>query len=398
MDMKNTFDKLGIKTEGLHLSFGELKKLNGDLICHYKEGHFVVIEEIGEDFVTIFDPPKKLSIISIKDFLTNWDGNVIVVDYGGKVIDFNETYLGPRFFTDIEEYDWGVKSEDDYIEYDFDFYNLGNDILKIDKFVSSCNCVEAEVDKPELLPMDVGKIKMIIDTSGYVGRNINKALIRTNDDKCSEILFQLVGEIRRPLDYNPKIVDVGIIKPKQSKIRRITFTGAAENALDIANVDTSRENIRVIRVIDYNKDPYIRIIELEVSWIESTGSFQEFINVFFTSDNFVPVRVDIIGEYQEDIQVDPSGIFLSSNPSNTVIKGSINLMSLSKRKFLLKSVATDISFLDLTIPKENNNFEFIIDYKGRIPLNLKDGFLGNINITTEISRQNIIEVPVFLIN
>jgi len=396
LDMKNLFESFGFKVTGYQLSFDDLKDLEGEIICHYKNKHFVILENIGNDFVTVYNPPKKLMILSRNDFSKQWDGNVLVIENSADLVNIIEEYPESRLFADIQEYHWGVIRNDKIIKYDFEFYNLGNTPLKILEFKAPCSCLKAEFDKRELQSLEKGILTVAFDTQDRIGENSVNVYVKTNDSTNPVTKFIMEGEIRRDLDYSPKVLNLGSFQPCSSVIRRVHFTAAGKDFLKIDDVKSSAKNIRLKRIVDFVNDPYMKAVELEIAWIDHPDHFEESVDISFENEQYEPVSVIIRGSYENSIQCDPSGVFLHYNKQKKDFKGTLTLKSMVKNKISVNSLSSNIDFLKLKINNSEKPQYLTVEYSGQWPESLKDGLIGYISIELLDIGTTELKIPVFV--
>lgn len=399
MEIKKVAEDFGFIARGYQLSYTELKRKKGEIICHFKENHFVVVEDISSGNITVFSPPKKVIVMPISNFLKRWDGYVLEIQKGENLRPINDVFPEPRFYTEVQEYNFGIVKEDKIIEYSYEFYNLGEKTLKINEIHASCNCTTATVNKREISPLSSGVLKVVFDSTGRIGQQILHVVLLTNDPQNPEMEFILTGEIRRELEYFPKNVNVGILQPFVSKTRRITFIGAGEKPLEVERVISSNKNkIRNIKILPYDNDPYRVAVQFEVNWDEKPGIFKESITAHFKHGIFKPVTISIEGENASALQVEPAGIFLNAEPGNRKITGYISISNITKNHhFAIEGVTSDIKTLDLRLEREKDGYDYRVIYNGTIPEGTGAGLIGKIYIRTNLPYQREIEIPLFFI-
>lgn len=193
-DMKQLFEGIGFYTEAYNKSFDEIKNLPGIKICHFGENHFVVIEKIENENITIFNPPLKVEVIPIEKFLEKWDGNALVVEKGVDIDRESSPFPPfPRIFSDVLKYDWGIMKKDGTLYYDFSIWNLGEETLEITSTHASCNCTSFTIDKKSIESGNKAILSCRIDTEGKYERDNIGIRVKSNDPEIPETHFKITG-------------------------------------------------------------------------------------------------------------------------------------------------------------------------------------------------------------
>jgi|SRR5690554_1080684 len=80
-DIKDVLNKYRLTGEGLYVNYTKLKEINMPVIGFVKNDHFVVINEVTNRYVYIFDPDPKYGYIKISKefFLEAWNGVILKV-------------------------------------------------------------------------------------------------------------------------------------------------------------------------------------------------------------------------------------------------------------------------------------------------------------------------------
>lgn len=72
-------EKFGFEGEGYQMDFDHLNKIQLPCIAHYEGNHFVVVYDVGEDYVKISDPAVGKYKQSKFDFLKKWNGIILEI-------------------------------------------------------------------------------------------------------------------------------------------------------------------------------------------------------------------------------------------------------------------------------------------------------------------------------
>jgi predicted double-glycine peptidase len=367
-DMKQLFEGIGFYTEAYNTSFEELKNLPGIKICHFGEDHFIVIEKIEKETITIFNPPLKVEVIPIEQFLEKWDGTVLVVEKGDS-IDRKPSIFPPfpRLFSDVLKYDWGVIKKDGTLYYDFMIWNLGEEILEIKNTHASCNCTSFTMDKKMIESGDKAVLSCRIDTEGKYEKDDVGITVESNNQETPLINFKITGEVIRTIEVLPSKINLGLIPVNASKTRLVSFRGTGVKTEKIDKINFSDENMKCKRMIEYSQEVNRGGFEFETRWINSPGNFEEKITVYFKENCFDPMEITVTGQYQSPVRLDQEAVFIEKGKDTLNIKGDIQLMIEKpfQKEYQVKEVKTDLFFMKVIFRKNKDGY--LISYEGIIP-------------------------------
>ena len=81
---------------------------------------------------------------------------------------------------DQPTHDYGFIMQGDKVKHDFNFKNIGDDDLLITRVKPSCGCTTPSYPKEIIPPGGSGKISVVFDSAGKLGRQIPKVDVYTN--------------------------------------------------------------------------------------------------------------------------------------------------------------------------------------------------------------------------
>ena len=91
-----TANKLGFKSKAYKCDINDLSSLVLPLIAYIKIDsyyHFVIIDDIDVDKITIFDPIRGKLIYSYESFNREWQGIIITFDRSGSIVKEKSNYI-----------------------------------------------------------------------------------------------------------------------------------------------------------------------------------------------------------------------------------------------------------------------------------------------------------------
>lgn len=119
-----------------------------------------------------------LSIISLS--------NILAQDENGPSIKFTES-----------KHDFGDIIHGDVVEHHFEFSNTGNIPLVISNIITTCGCTAPTWPKEPIKPGEGGKIKIVFNSTGKIGRQNKVVTILSNSVKQKDRLFIMANIIPR---------------------------------------------------------------------------------------------------------------------------------------------------------------------------------------------------------
>ncbi|MTI19819.1 DUF1573 domain-containing protein, partial [Fulvivirga sp. RKSG066] len=81
-----------------------------------------------------------------------------------------EVKSGPVMSFEEEKHDFGDIHQGDKVEHVFQFENTGNEPLIITNVQTTCGCTAPEWPKDPVAPGQTGKIKVVFNSAGKIGR------------------------------------------------------------------------------------------------------------------------------------------------------------------------------------------------------------------------------------
>ncbi len=123
-------------------------------------------------------PPIFLTIISL--------GNIIAQDDNGPAFKFIES-----------KHDFGDVIQGDVVEHSFEFSNVGTLPLVISNIITTCGCTAPTWPKEPVKPGEKGKIKIVFNSTGKIGKQNKVITIISNTSTQKDRLFIMANVIPR---------------------------------------------------------------------------------------------------------------------------------------------------------------------------------------------------------
>ncbi|MDX1628928.1 MAG: DUF1573 domain-containing protein [Fulvivirga sp.] len=87
---------------------------------------------------------------------------------------------GPVMTFEKEQHDFGEIYQGDKVEHVFEFENTGNEPLIISNVQTTCGCTAPEWPRDPVAPGQTGKIKVVFNSAGKIGRQHKVITIVSN--------------------------------------------------------------------------------------------------------------------------------------------------------------------------------------------------------------------------
>jgi len=101
---------------------------------------------------------------------------------------FDETGVA-KFVVSEEIHNFGSLKAGEVVSYTFVFRNEGTKTLTIDRAEADCGCTELIIPEKSIAPGKEGRIEVIFDSAGEVGKLLKTITINTNAEEAPRKLF-----------------------------------------------------------------------------------------------------------------------------------------------------------------------------------------------------------------
>jgi hypothetical protein len=101
-------------------------------------------------------------------------------------------HTGPKIDIKEEQYDLGKVVQGQQAVHVFEFRNAGDEVLVIQKVLTSCGCTAAPVSSDRLEPGETGQIRVSVNTEGRSGRLAKYVTVYSNDGATPSLSFAVM--------------------------------------------------------------------------------------------------------------------------------------------------------------------------------------------------------------
>lgn len=125
----------------------------------------------------------------------------------------------------------------------FEFTNIGDSPLIIQRVHSTCGCTVSQLKKKEYLPGESGVIPVRFFSRGYQGRVIKSLSVTSNDSENAQIRLQITGVVKvtdfADIEVLPREILLGKLPLGKAVRRKVTIKNPGNLELRIAQVSHS---------------------------------------------------------------------------------------------------------------------------------------------------------------
>jgi uncharacterized cupredoxin-like copper-binding protein len=157
-------------------------------------------------------------------------------------------FQGPKLFSPATKFDFGSVEQGSIVKHKFVIVNNGDQMLIIDKVVSSCGCTVAEPEKKELKAGETTTIAAEFNSTGRLGDQLKTISILSNDQVNPLFQLTLTGKVLEApkkeligakIKFDKSQHDFGVIKEGIVADYVFKFTNVGKMDLEIRDIRTS---------------------------------------------------------------------------------------------------------------------------------------------------------------
>ncbi|MFC1833768.1 DUF1573 domain-containing protein [Thermodesulfobacteriota bacterium] len=144
---------------------------------------------------------------------------------------------GPKIHFDKEKIDLGPVPYGTKAVAEYEFTNVGDETLIIEKLRSTCGCTKAVKGSREVAPGEKSKITASFDTTNLTpGRKRKSVYVHSNDTDSPVVPLALYAEVVRELTFQPRSLTTRITSPKPEVTFTVQVSNDSKNTVTINKV------------------------------------------------------------------------------------------------------------------------------------------------------------------
>jgi hypothetical protein len=133
----------------------------------------------------------------------------------------SRVFAAPVLQVENPKFDFGEVFQGEKVLHAFEFFNKGDETLRIDRVRSSCGCTAVLVSEKILPPGGKGEIKANFDSTRFRGSVSKKIYLYSNDPVRPTMQFHIKGKVLEIVAIEPSQINFGKVtaeKPVTSTI------------------------------------------------------------------------------------------------------------------------------------------------------------------------------------
>ncbi len=150
----------------------------------------------------------------------------------------------PKMDFESTVYDFGEVYQGDKVRHVFEFVNVGQDVLKIDRVRSSCGCTAVLVSEKSLPPGSKGEIQANFDSTRFRGAVKKTIYLYSNDPVVPVMQLHIKGKVVEVVAIEPSRVNFGNIAADKSLAAKVTLRNQGESPLSLGKPTTTAKELQ----------------------------------------------------------------------------------------------------------------------------------------------------------
>jgi peroxiredoxin Q/BCP len=249
--------------------------------------------------------------------------------------DFNATKVTPQISISepnrsVEVVDIGKNVREIFI-----FSNIGSATLSLEIERTSCGCVGAELSSKTVAPGQSATLIFEMRASGW-GTKTESVTLATNDPKQQHITLMLQAKMPSSVVPNPAQFTIEISEGEtvQRYISLLLPEGASSESADVKQPFVSTKILENTPIADGSSQR----IGISIAATAPPGVFRDELTIRLKNAPVPQISVPIYGVIKEDVQVEPSIVFLGQITPNTLKRKTFLVQSHSGKTFQIVAV------------------------------------------------------------
>jgi len=228
----------------------------------------------------------------------------------------NQSVARPHLHCDAPKHDFGTVIGGSSITNEFVLTNRGDEPVIISKIKNCCG-VNSAISPMEILPGSNAVCKAVFATRNRYGKQDKQILIASNDKKHPYYELKMMGTLRKPVEFTPRLVRLGTLLQDDEVSQTITATNLLEKAVELKSVSSTIKGVTA-QIVGGIDDPAIEkrnwTIKLKTFLPLALGKLRGSIQLNFSTGT---VDIPVLGTVKPIIQVVPGQIRFSARSTNS---------------------------------------------------------------------------------
>ena len=212
---------------------------------------------------------------------------------------------GPKFSARLLDVDLGRVGPDSLNKFTFDFKNVGDAPLIIERVRANCSCTQVRLSHKVLVPGASGRLEGTLKTTAPQGKMSRLIHLITNDPGDGEVILTIKADVRGDIDWAPQGLHLAwpVPEPYQG---RIVLTPAPGEKVVCHRVDSEQKMLQP--TLGKEGDRWVVDFKLLPG---ADFHYSDTLRIETSSRDFPTIRVPVFFQRKSQLKVTPSSCFFS---------------------------------------------------------------------------------------
>ena len=381
LDLTKALVAMGLRASGFLENYGALLDGVFPVIAHTRNDHYVVVQRANHEFVWLLEADGRPRVSTAKHFQDEWDGKLLRVSRkDGVHSDPNcSAEQGARIQFGTLLIDKGeLPPQQEAVEYDFAFRNVGTAELIVEKIETSCSCLGAEKPDRPIPPGESGHIRLRYRPNTQ-GSFLQTARLHSNDPCHRVIELVAAGNTEHRIVVDPPSFELGkIVRGQRSKATCLIKPLGdlpcrileAKADLDCAELDVTEVTDEVIDQLRSShgirglaRNAHVLTLSIR-SEQKPVGGIHGTIRVKTTAKGFEEITIPVSGEIVAPVVLRPTILYFGEVAPGDDVSGRTTVMTIGPNSFRIRSI-TGLRELKCSYPSSSGLSQAAIVFSGK---------------------------------
>jgi hypothetical protein len=155
----------------------------------------------------------------------------------------------PELTATESTYNFGTIPQGKQVPHNFVIRNSGDAPLQIKEVNVSCGCTAAKPSASLIEPGKSAEIQVVFDSTNFTGKVQKSVTLVTNAGKARNFTFNLEGTIIEMLQFAPRQLNLGPVKPGAAKQASVTVTNRGGSSVKLLSATGTSNTLQIKAVI-----------------------------------------------------------------------------------------------------------------------------------------------------
>ena len=297
----------------------------------------------------------------------------------------------PKLEFTSSEFNFDTIEKGAKVHHVFEFKNTGNAELEIKDVKPTCGCTTAKPEKLNYSPGEAGKIEITFDSTRFSGDITKTIVVVSNDPDTPSMQLKLTGKILEEVQSSPASLAIPNVKRSDVVTREMTLTTGLLDKLEISNVQSNLEFLKLEPVRIDEKTYKIRVSFNASDAPDDRFVFQGHITYDTNGTKVKQGKASIFIRMARPVQVRPGSVYFFSTTQGQPRDMVVGLEPTISDSLEITDIKSDLEHVKAEIVEGSNPIQVKIALSPKAP---KGDFRGFVTLTTNLKEQPMVKIPV----